>query len=103
MANSRDRQILNSIINPLLPIGEGVHDLEQECFVPNLEDEISDRKETRISKQFEKDGIDAAEKGNIEEAVALFGQGMYCFIKRLIILFGQYILLQKCFWIIERY
>ena len=63
-----------------------------KCFVPNLEDEISDRKETRISKQFEKDGIDAAEKGNIEEAIALFGQGMYYSIKRLIILFGQYII-----------
>ena len=50
MANSRDRQILNSIINPLLPIGEGVHDLEQECFASNLEDEISDREETIISK-----------------------------------------------------
>ena len=54
MANSRDRQILNSIVNPLLPIGEGVHDLEQECFASNLEDEISDREETRISKQYEK-------------------------------------------------
>ena len=77
MANSRDRQILNSIINPLLPIGEGVHDLEQECFASNLEDELSDRKETRISKQFEKEGIDAAEKGNIEEAIVLLGQGIY--------------------------
>ena len=77
MANSRDRQILNSIINPLLPIGEGVHDLEQECFASNLEDEISDREETIISKQYEKEGIDCAEKGHIEEAIVLFGQGLY--------------------------
>ena len=32
MANSRDRQILNSIINPLLPIGEGGYDYEEECI-----------------------------------------------------------------------
>ena len=30
MSNSRDRQILNSILNPTLPIGEGVHDVEEE-------------------------------------------------------------------------
>ena len=82
MANQRDRQILNSIINPLLPIGEGVHDLEQECFASDLREEIHDREETRISRQYEKEGIDAAEKGNIEDAIALFGQGMYIFMNR---------------------
>ena len=82
MANQRDRQILNSIINPLLPIGEGVHDLEQECFASDLQEEVYDREETRVSRQYEKEGIDAAEKGNIEDAIALFGQGMYTFMNR---------------------
>ena len=29
MSSSRDRQILNAIVNPLLPIGEGAYDDEQ--------------------------------------------------------------------------
>ena len=75
MANSRDRQILNSIINPLLPIGEGVYDLEQECFDSNQEANISDSEETRTSKEYEKLGVNSAEKGNLEEAIILFGHG----------------------------
>ena len=31
MSTSKDRQILNSIINPLLPIGEAVFDPEEEA------------------------------------------------------------------------
>ena len=80
MANSRDRQILNSIINPLLPIGEGVFDLEQECFDSNKYADVSDTEEARISTTYEKDGVGAAEKGNYEEAIALFGKGLYLLI-----------------------
>ena len=75
MANSRDRQILNSIINPLLPIGEGVFDLEQECFDENVVTNNSDSEETRTSKEYEKLGVKSAEVGNLDEAIVLFGHG----------------------------
>ena len=76
MANSRDRQILNSIVNPLLPIGEGVYDLEGECFKSSLNEDIPDTEETRTSKSFEKRGVACAERGHHVEAIALFGQGI---------------------------
>ena len=38
MSNQHDRQILNSVVNPLLPLGEGVYDDENQ--VPkDLQDE----------------------------------------------------------------
>ena len=76
MANSRDRQILNSIVNPLLPIGEGVYDLEGECFESSVNEDIPDTEETRASKSFEKQGVACAERGRHVEAIALFGQGI---------------------------
>ena len=76
MANSRDRQILNSIVNPLLPIGEGVYDLEGECFESSVNEDIPDTEETRASKSFEQQGIACAERGHHVEAIALFGQGI---------------------------
>ena len=76
MSNSRDRQILNSIVTPLLPIGEGVYD-EQEEEEENDEDvELLMTPEIQISMQHEKEGIEEAEKGNFEEAIAKFGYGM---------------------------
>ena len=39
MATQRDREILNAVVNPLLPIGEAVFDDEEN--IPNdLQDEI---------------------------------------------------------------
>lgn len=85
MANSRDRQILNSIINPLLPIGEGVYDHEEECFGANVDTDILDTDDSRRSKKYEKEGVESAEKGNIAEAISLFGYGQYLFtLNRLI-------------------
>ena len=40
MATSRDREILNAIVNPLLPIGEAIFDDEQ-----NLPQNLKDEKE----------------------------------------------------------
>ena len=77
MANSRDRQILNSIINPLLPIGEGVYDYEEECIDRNSHEDISDTANTRRSKKYETEGVESAEKGNLSEAISLFGHGVY--------------------------
>ena len=62
MANQRDRQILNSIINPLLPIGEGVHDLEQECFASDSQEEVYEREATRVSRQYEKEVFSACDQ-----------------------------------------
>ena len=39
MATARDREILNAIVNPLLPIGEAVFDDDQD-LPQNLNDEI---------------------------------------------------------------
>ena len=38
MATSRDREILNAIVNPLLPIGEGVFD-DSEKIPQDLKDD----------------------------------------------------------------
>ncbi len=38
MATARDREILNAIVNPLLPIGEGVYD-DSEKVPKDLKDE----------------------------------------------------------------
>ena len=46
MATARDREILNSVVNPLLPLGEGVFDEENE-IPKTLRDDEPDTKEVR--------------------------------------------------------
>ena len=54
MSTSKDRQILNSIVNPLLPIGEAVFDPEEEeNTVDNLVEEESEA--SLLSKSLEKE------------------------------------------------
>ena len=76
MSNSKDRQILNSIITPLLPIGEGVYDEQEEVDENDADIEVVMTPEIQRSKQHEKEGIEEAERGNIDEAIAKFGYGM---------------------------
>ena len=77
MSSSRDRQILNSIINPLLPIGEAVYDEEAENTDNTTGFGVSETTEVRISKEYENEGVKAAEKGDFAEAIAKFGRGLY--------------------------
>ena len=74
MSTSRDRQILNSIINPLLPIGEAVYDPDAEdadgaagVDPPTLESE-----QTTLSKALEKEAVLVSEKGQIDASIDLF-------------------------------
>ena len=60
------RQVLNSILNPNLPIGEGLFDPEKEN--ENLEkDQVPE-----MVLNLERLGRFAAEKGEIEESLAFF-------------------------------
>ena len=60
------RQVLNSILNPNLPIGEGLFDPEKEN--ENLEkDQIPE-----MVLNLERLGRFAAEKGEIQESLAFF-------------------------------
>lgn len=41
MASTRDRQILNAIVNPLLPVGEAIFD-DEEKLPSDLKDLVED-------------------------------------------------------------
>ena len=63
------RDVLNSILNPNLPLGEGVFDPEEK--VPeDKTDEVCDEK----IKQLDQEAVTAAESGNIEKALKLFDE-----------------------------
>lgn len=71
MSNSRDRQILNSIINPLLPIGEAVFDPEEEGKERDPEDTV-ETEASKLSKSLERQAIAACERGDVESALETF-------------------------------
>jgi len=66
MTTENDRKVLNSILNPNLPLGEGVFDPEAE----NTEAETEDTPEDL--KILEREGMKAAEEGNVEHAIDMF-------------------------------
>jgi len=69
MTTQNDRDVLNSILNPNLPLGEGVFDPEEK--VPeDKTDEVCDEK----IKQLDQEAVTAAESGNIEKALKLFDE-----------------------------
>ncbi|KAG7160594.1 tetratricopeptide repeat protein 36 homolog [Homarus americanus] len=69
MSSSSDRAILNSIFNPLLPVGECVYEED----IPNeLRDSDEITPETEEAKAQEIEGVKAAEAGNVEAAIAYF-------------------------------
>lgn len=82
MATSSDRKILNSILNPLLPLGECVYDDEN---VPEVEDETQEEKETteiKEAKELEKEGIKAAESGELQKSIDIFTKSIEMAPKR---------------------
>merc|ERR1712227_156466 len=69
MTTQNDRDVLNSILNPNLPLGEGVFDPEEK--VP--EDKTDGVCDDKI-KQLDQEAVSAAESGNIEKALKLFDE-----------------------------
>ena len=49
MSSRRDREILNAIVNPLLPVGEGVFDDEENVPQDLKDPPTQDSKETRCT------------------------------------------------------
>eukprot|EP00088_Acartia_fossae_P068819 TRINITY_DN8803_c0_g1_i1.p1 TRINITY_DN8803_c0_g1~~TRINITY_DN8803_c0_g1_i1.p1 ORF type:complete len:198 (-),score=52.48 TRINITY_DN8803_c0_g1_i1:70-663(-) len=71
MSTESDRQVLNSILNPNLPLGEGVFDPEQEGA-----DVVEENAQVvpQEVKDVELEGMMTAENGNIDGAIQIFTQ-----------------------------
>merc|ERR1711892_194706 len=66
MTTQNDREVLNSILNPNLPLGEGLFDPEEK--VPEDDSEKDDAK----VKELESEAVKAAEAGDIKKALEIF-------------------------------
>jgi len=76
MSTENDRLVLNSILNPNLPLGEGVFDPAAD-LQPSDDDNFHGVVDSTESvpeevKQLENFGLEAAEKGEVEVAVQAF-------------------------------
>ena len=69
MTTQNDKDVLNSILNPNLPLGEGVFDPE-ETAEEVVDEELSDER----VKDLESEAVKTAEKGDIAKALELFDQ-----------------------------
>ncbi|XP_050727105.1 tetratricopeptide repeat protein 36-like [Eriocheir sinensis] len=73
MSSASDRAILNSIFNPLLPVGECVYE-------ENIPEELKDSEEatpkSEEAKHLELEGVKLAEVGNVEEAMTSFNKAI---------------------------
>ncbi|XP_066995568.2 tetratricopeptide repeat protein 36 [Anabrus simplex] len=68
MSNENDKVILNSIFNPLLPIGETI---SCEEIPDDTQDEIETDRIKNV-KCLEVEGVKAAESGDLDEAIDIF-------------------------------
>ena len=66
MSTRNDKAVLNSILNPLVPIGEDIED--EEGINEDLETA------TEEIKRLETAGVEQAERGDFNAAVELFSQ-----------------------------
>merc|ERR1712106_104281 len=66
MTTQSDREVLNSILNPNLPLGEGLFDPEER--VP---EDKSDEDDAMV-KELESEAVKAAEAGDIKRALGIF-------------------------------
>ena len=64
------RKVLNSILNPNLPLGEGIFDPEEKV----VEQEVDIAEDDENVKEIEKDAVRTAEAGDIKRALQLFDQ-----------------------------
>ena len=69
-ANAKDKAVLESIFNPLLPLG----DISQSP--PRTENEINEdsTEDSKKAKDLEKLGIEKAEQGDLEGALECFNE-----------------------------
>ena len=61
--------MLNSILNPNLPLGEGVFDPEEK--VTEVADEVDCDEQIKV---LDKEAVSAAEAGKMEQALKLFDE-----------------------------
>ena len=60
------REVLNSILNPNLPLGEAVYDPEEQV------EEVKVEEDSKEILEAEKEAVQAAEKGDLSTALTLF-------------------------------
>ncbi|KAF4519064.1 hypothetical protein B566_EDAN001654 [Ephemera danica] len=73
MATEHDRAVLNSIFNPLMPVGEAAFTDE---IPPELTDNEEVTPEVLESRKIELEGVKAAESGEIEKALQYFTEAI---------------------------
>jgi len=66
MTTRADREVLNSILNPNLPLGEAVYDPEEQV------EEVKVEEDSKEILDAEKKAVQAAEKGDLSSALTLF-------------------------------
>jgi len=66
MTTRADREVLNSILNPNLPLGEAVYDPEEQV------EEVKVEEDSKEILDAEKEAVQAAEKGDLSSALTLF-------------------------------
>eukprot|EP00096_Caligus_rogercresseyi_P010165 TRINITY_DN3605_c0_g1_i1.p1 TRINITY_DN3605_c0_g1~~TRINITY_DN3605_c0_g1_i1.p1 ORF type:complete len:200 (-),score=59.95 TRINITY_DN3605_c0_g1_i1:43-642(-) len=76
MSTQRDREILNAVINPSIPIGEGVFDDENQLDESLTDPVPEDSDKLRESKSYESKAIELAEAGSIPEALTAMKTAM---------------------------
>ena len=69
MSNPHDREILNHIFNPLLPLN---NELVQEEEIEEVTEIIENDENTKRSLGFEVEGVREAERAHFDEAIRLF-------------------------------
>ena len=70
MSTENDRDVLNSLLNPNLPLGEGVFDPEQQAPQSLAEAAYEDQN----VKELESRAVKAAEEGYLSKALELFDE-----------------------------
>lgn len=78
MATEHDKAVLNSILDPSLPLGDALN-FEAPEEISSIESDDaaeSDSEECRRSRQLERDGVQAAEAGRHEEALQLLTEAV---------------------------
>ncbi|KAG0726687.1 Tetratricopeptide repeat protein 36 [Chionoecetes opilio] len=73
MTSANDRAIINSIFNPLLPVGECVYD---ENIPEELRDTEEATPENEEAKHLELQGVKTAEAGDVEAALKSFNKAI---------------------------
>jgi len=79
MSTQHDKDIINAIINPLMPLTECVLD---EQIPKELHDEEEETEEILNSRALEKLGVDAASAGDMELAMKYFDDSIKCAPRR---------------------